>query len=127
MSIYMQGIIFLIAINLISVLGLSLLTGFTGSLMLGDDAWDWDVNYIYSRNQAMQETLSRGYPQYDLTAIVPGGIAEFKRASPSKGEIRAGEIQVLVASEATVISERRRLAPWGLAGGAPGEGTASRA
>ena len=35
MSIYLQGIIFLIFINLISVLGLSLLTGFTGSFCFG--------------------------------------------------------------------------------------------
>lgn len=43
-------------------------TGFTGSLMLGDDAWDWDVNYIYSRNQATQET--RG--TYNMAHIVRG-------------------------------------------------------
>ena len=35
MSIYLQGIVFLIFINLISVLGLSLLTGFTGSFCFG--------------------------------------------------------------------------------------------
>jgi lipid II:glycine glycyltransferase (peptidoglycan interpeptide bridge formation enzyme) len=28
---------------------------------------------------AMQETLERGYMQYDLTSIVPGGVADFKR------------------------------------------------
>ncbi|MEA4811711.1 MAG: branched-chain amino acid ABC transporter permease [Anaerolineaceae bacterium] len=35
MSIYIQGIIYLISINLISVMGLSLLTGFTGSFCFG--------------------------------------------------------------------------------------------
>jgi branched-chain amino acid transport system permease protein len=35
MSVYIQGIIFLISINLISVMGLSLLTGFTGSFCFG--------------------------------------------------------------------------------------------
>lgn len=35
MTIYIQGIVFLIFINLISVLGLSLLTGFTGSFCFG--------------------------------------------------------------------------------------------
>lgn len=35
MSIYIQGIVYLISINLISVMGLSLLTGFTGSFCFG--------------------------------------------------------------------------------------------
>lgn len=35
MSVYIQGIIYLISINLISVMGLSLLTGFTGSFCFG--------------------------------------------------------------------------------------------
>lgn len=43
-------------------------TGLTGSLMLADDSWDWDVNYIYSRNQATQETKGT----YNIAHIVRG-------------------------------------------------------
>lgn len=43
-------------------------SGLQGSLELGGNPWDWDVNYIYSRNQAVQET--RG--TYNMAHIVRG-------------------------------------------------------
>jgi len=48
-----------------------------------------------------------------------------RRGSGGRGRHRGGEglvreIEVLVPSEATVIAERRRLAPWGVEGGGPG-------
>jgi N-methylhydantoinase B len=48
-----------------------------------------------------------------------------RRGSGGRGRWRGGEglvreIEVLASSEATVIAERRRLAPWGVQGGGPG-------
>ncbi|MGH7818218.1 MAG: hydantoinase B/oxoprolinase family protein, partial [Candidatus Binatia bacterium] len=47
------------------------------------------------------------------------------RRTGGRGRSRGGdglvrEIECLVAGEASVLSERRRLRPWGLAGGGPG-------
>ena len=43
-------------------------TGFEGTTTVFDRPWDWDVNYIYSRNEAAQET--RG--TYNMAHIVKG-------------------------------------------------------
>jgi len=43
-------------------------SGFTGAFAIGDTPWDWDLNYIYSRNQALQET----HGTYNMAHIVRG-------------------------------------------------------
>ncbi|MBN2550396.1 MAG: hydantoinase B/oxoprolinase family protein [Anaerolineales bacterium] len=51
---------------------------------------------------------------------------EIRRGSGGEGKFRGGDgirrdIQVLVDSQVTLLSERRRIAPYGLAGGKPGQ------
>jgi N-methylhydantoinase B len=64
------------------------------------------------------EALEHAYPlRVRRYALRPGSGGGGRRRG---GDGLVREIEVLVASEVTVVSERRRLAPWGLAGGGPG-------
>ncbi|MGH7860060.1 MAG: hydantoinase B/oxoprolinase family protein [Candidatus Binatia bacterium] len=72
-------------------------------------------------------TNTRNTPIEALEAYYPLRVTEYRlrRRSGGRASCRGGdglvrEIECLVDSEVSVLSERRRLRPWGLAGGGPG-------
>ena len=72
-------------------------------------------------------TNTRNTPIEALEAYYPLRVTEYRvrRGSGGKGRFPGGdglvrEIECLVDAEVSVLSERRRVAPWGLAGGGPG-------
>jgi len=73
----------------------------------------------------MTNTLNT--PVEALEAYYPLRVTEYRirRGSGGAGRFRGGdglvrEVECLVESEVSILSERRRVAPWGLAGGLPG-------
>jgi N-methylhydantoinase B len=72
------------------------------------------TNTLNTPVEAMEHALPVRVRRYSL-----------RKGSGGRGRHRGGEglireIEMLVPAEVTVVSERRRLAPWGLAGGKPG-------
>jgi N-methylhydantoinase B len=74
----------------------------------------------------MTNTLNT--PIEALEAYYPLRVTEYRirRGSGGRGRFRGGdglvrEVECLVESEVSVLSERRTTAPWGLAGGRPGK------
>jgi N-methylhydantoinase B len=73
-------------------------------------------------------TNSLNTPVEALERAIPVTMTRYslRRGSGGDGRYRGGdgivrEFRFLAPAEVTLLSERRRLAPWGLAGGQPGE------
>jgi len=80
MTVYVQGIIFLISINLISVLGLSLLTGFTGSFCFGQAGFMAIGAYV---SGMMAKFLDVPIPISVLCGMLAGGLISIPIGLPT--------------------------------------------
>jgi N-methylhydantoinase B len=74
----------------------------------------------------MTNTLNTPVEALEFTYPLRVLRSEIRRGSGGKGRSSGGDgirrdIQVLCDSQATLISERRQIAPYGLQGGSPGE------
>lgn len=115
MSIYAQGIIFLISINLISVLGLSLLTGFTGYFNFGQAGFMAIGAYV---SGMLAKFLNVPIPISVICGMLAGGLISIPIGLPTlklKGDYFA--IATLGFSEAVrLVNENLE----GFTGGARG-------
>jgi branched-chain amino acid transport system permease protein len=80
MSIYIQGIIFLMSINLISVMGLSLLTGFTGSFCFGQAGFMAVGAYV---SGMMSKFLGLPLPVTIVCGMLAGGLISIPIGLPT--------------------------------------------
>lgn len=80
MSVYIQGIIFLIFINLISVMGLSLLTGFTGSFCFGQAGFMAIGGYV---SAMLAKFLDVPIPISAICGMIAGGLISIPIGIPT--------------------------------------------